>query len=135
MLQAQVGLGSGEGRIALIAQVAPRASMSETAFARATRHLGNVTEQTVTIRLSANTGYRLMVVGTASESVQSGTVSGLWVKTESGRFEKITSGAAVTVIRGQAVSEWEPQVTFRTEQAESMNALPVRYEVRIDPTI
>ena len=138
-LRAQVGLASGVARIALIARVLPRASIDGVSAARTTAHRGNLREETVKIRLSANTGYRLMVVGTAPVSTQAGTPATLWVRGESGRFEEVGPGASVTVIRGRhTVAESELEVTFRSEGSESVEGphlIPVRYEVRIDPTI
>lgn len=132
-VQAQVGLASGAARITLVARVSPKASLGHVSPARETDRRGTVRDETVTVRLSANTGYRLVVVGTAPASSPS-----LWVRVESGRFEEVRSGAAVTVIRGRhAVVEWEPELTFRSERSESAgpHVIPVRYEVRIDPAI
>lgn len=139
VLEAQVGLASGASRIALIARVLPRASINGMRSARETARRGNVREETITVPLSANTGYRLMVVGTAPVSSDAGIAATLWVRDESGHFEEVKPGAAVTVIRGRyAVAGWEPEVTFRSQFSESLEGapvIPVRYEVRIDPTI
>ncbi|HEY8195936.1 MAG TPA: hypothetical protein VIG04_03070 [Gemmatimonadales bacterium] len=138
-LQAQIGLASGTAHITLIARVPPRASINGVGSARETVRRGNLREETVTVRLSANTGYRLVVVGTAPASSPAGQSPRLWVRAESGRFEEVMPDAAVTVIRGRhAVAEWEPEVNFRSERPASGQGaavLPVRYEIRIDPTI
>ena len=137
--QAQIGLASGGAQIALIARVAPGASINGISEIRETARQGTVSEGTVKVRLSANTGYRLVVVGTASVSSKAQPASRLWVRAENGRFEEVSSGAAVTVVRGQhAVAGWEPEVSFRSETPESVvgsDVLPVRYEIRVDPTI
>jgi hypothetical protein len=134
-IQAQVGLTSGGAQIALIARVAPGASIKGVSEMRETARQGTLSEGTVKIRLSANTGYRLVVVGTAPVSSKAQPASRLWVRAENGRFEEVSSGAAVTVVRGQhTVAGWEPEVSFRSEASES-GVLPVRYEIRIDPTI
>ena len=139
LLQAQIGLASGAARIALIARVPPRASVDGVSPAQETVRRGTLREGSVKVRLSANTGYRLVVVGTAPVSSKTEPASRLWVRAENGRFEELRSGAAVTVVRGQhAVAEWEPEVSFRSEASESLEGphlLPVRYEVRIDPAI
>lgn len=139
ILQAQVGLASGAAHIELIVRVPPRATISGVGSVRETARRGNWREETVKVRLAANTGYRLVVVGTAPVSSQAESSPRLWVRAENGRFEEVRSGAAVTVIRGRhAVAEWEPEVSFRREAPESVEgpqALPVRYEVRIDPAI
>jgi hypothetical protein len=138
-LQAQVGLASGSARITLIARVAPRASIGGVSPAQETARQGTMKEGTVTVRLAANTGYRLVVVGTAPVSSNDQSASRLWVRAENGRFEELKSGTAVTVVRGHhADAASEPEVSFRSETSasgEGSQALPVRYEVRIDPTI
>lgn len=138
-IQAQVGLASGAAQIALIARVSPGASITGVSPTRETARRGILSEGTVRVRLSANTGYRLVVVGTAPVSSPAEPVSRLWVRDENGRFEELRSGAAVTVVRGHhAGGGWEPEVSFRSEASESgegPHLLPVRYEVRIDPTI
>jgi hypothetical protein len=136
-LQAQIGLASGSARITLIARVAPGASINGVSQVRETARQGSLKEGTVKISLSANTGYRLVVVGTAPAS--SNAASRLWVRAENGQFEELKSGAAVTVVRGRHTdAESEPEVSFRSETSasgEASQTLPVRYEVRVDPTI
>lgn len=137
-LQAQVGLASGTARIALIVRVPPRASINGVSPAQETARQGTLSEGTVKVHLSANTAYRLVVVGTQPVSSAAGQ-SRLWVRAENGRFEELKSGAAVTVIRGhRADGQSEPEMSFRSEMSasgEASQALPVRYEVRVDPTI
>lgn len=138
-LQAQVGLASGSARITLIARVAPRASINGVTTAQETARQGSLKEGTVKVRLTANTGYRLVVVGTGPVSSNGQAASRVWVRAENGRFEEVRSGTAVTVARGHhADAASEPEVSFRSETSasgEGSQALPVRYEVRIDPTI
>lgn len=130
--QAQVGLASSGAQIALIARAAPGASISGVSPARQTARQGSLVESSAKVRLSANTGYRLVVVGTAPVN---SAASRVWVRAENGRFEEIKSGAAVTVVRGpHGVAEWEPEVSFRSE-ASGSEVLPVRYEIRVEPTI
>lgn len=131
-LQAQIGLTSGGAQIALIARSAPGASISGVSSARETARQGNLVESSAKVSLSANTGYRLVVVGTAPVS---SAASRLWVRAENGRFEELKSGTAVTVVRGQhADAGSEPEVSFRSE-ASGSEVLPVRYEIRVEPTI
>ena len=138
-LQAQVGLASGSARITLIARVAPRASVNGVSPAQETARQGTSREGTVKIRLAANTGYRLVVVGTAPVSSNDQPASRVWVRAENGRFEELRSGTAVTVVRGHhADAASEPEVSFRSETSASgshTDMLPVRYEIRIEPTI
>ena len=138
-LHAQVGWASGGAQIALIARASPRASISGVSPTQETGRRGALSEGTVKVRLAANTGYRLVVVGTDPVSSKDRSASRLWVRAENGRFEELKSGTAVTVVRGQhADAASEPEVNFRSETSrsgEGSQALPVRYEVRIDPTI
>ncbi len=138
-LQAQVGLASGTAHIALIVRVPPRASINGVSWARETAGQGSLSEGTVKVRLSANTGYRLVVVGTAPVSSKAEPALRLWVRAENGRFEEVKSGDAVTVVRGHhADAASEPEVSFRSETSASgrdTDVLPVRYEIRIEPTI
>jgi hypothetical protein len=134
--QAQVGLTSAPVKVALIARSSPRATVSGVSAFRETARTGTSTEGTVTVRLSVNTGYRLVVVGTDPESNRV-PGSRVWVRAENGRFEEISSGTRVTVLRGPRATA-QPEVKFRTEPADPSQAssvLPVRYELLIDPAI
>lgn len=135
-LRAQVGLASGAARITLVARVAPGASIVGLPPARETARRSGSREETVGVRLSANTSYRLMVVGTAPARSQAQPARRLWVQAENGPFVEVRSDAAVTVARGRHAVAEEAKVVFRSEN-ESVEGqlLPVRYEVRIDPTI
>jgi len=136
-LQAQIGLVSGAARITLIARVAPGVSVAAVTLARETARRAGSMDHTVGVRLSVNTSYRLMVVGTAAANSQAEPARRLWVQAENGSFVEIRSGAAVTVARGQHAVAEEAKVVFRSaaESVEGSQVLPVRYEVRIDPTI
>jgi hypothetical protein len=93
-----------------------------------------VKDISVSVRLIANTGYRLVVVGTATA-----TESRLWVRGADGDFQELRSGTAVTVARDtQSAGELEREVSYRTvpSAVEGVSqALPVRYEIRVDPAI
>jgi len=138
-LQAQIGLASGSARITLIARAAPGASINGVGPTQETARSGALREGTVKVRLSANTAYRLVVVGTDPVSSKAASASRLWVRAENGRFEELKSGAAVTVVRGHhADAASVPEVSFRSEMSASgshTDVLPVRYEIRIEPTI
>jgi hypothetical protein len=137
-LQAQVGLTSGAAQVALMVRAAPRASVNGVSPTQETARLGTLREGTIKVHLSANTAYRLVVVSTQPAGPTAGP-SRLWVRAENGRFEELTSGAAVTVARGHhADGHSEPEMSFRSENSASgrpTELLPVRYEVRIEPTI
>jgi hypothetical protein len=131
-LAAQVGLGSNVARVTLVVQVPPKVSIrGATPLVRSSN--GAVTEASVKLRLSTNTGYRLVAVGLGS-----GRGPRLWVRSASGEFQELTAGASVTVARDSRVAgEFEREVSYRIESAggDRVESLPVRYEVVINPTI
>lgn len=133
-LGAQVGLSSGIAQVGLVARIAPRAAIQQVSPGIETGRHGAGKELSVSVRLLANTGYRLVVVGTETT-----TGSRLWVRGADGEFQEIRSGTAVTVVRdARSAGEWEREVGFRTEGGTVDGAgdpLPVRYEMVINPTI
>jgi hypothetical protein len=129
-LQAQVGLTSGVARILLVAHVAPRGSIQNVSAERETSRMGSVREASVTVSVAANTGYQLVVRGTAV------TTSRIWVRGVNGEFQELTAGSSVTVGRGtHAAGQWEREVQYRIESAGELNSLPVRYEMAINPQL
>jgi hypothetical protein len=128
--QSQVGLPSGVAQIALVAHIAPRGSIQGVSAERETGRIGSVRESSVMVRVDANTGYQLMVRGTAIAD------SRIWVRGVSGEFQELTAGSSVTVARGtHAAGQWDREVQYRIESASNVNSLPVRYEIAIDPTL
>ncbi|HEX5963388.1 MAG TPA: hypothetical protein VFY42_06665 [Gemmatimonadales bacterium] len=133
-LGAQVGLSSGTAQVALVAHIAPQAAIHEVSPTLASTRDGTTNDVSVSVRISANTGYRLVVVGTIPAAG-----SRLWVRGMDGEFQELTAGSAVTVARDlRGAGECEREVTYRTETSASRgstNGLPVRYEIRIEPAI
>lgn len=131
-LAGQVGLGSNLAQVALVVRVAARASIEEVSPPVRSTSQGSLTEASVKVRLSANTGYRLVVVGTASSQA-----SRLWVRSSSGDFHELVPGASVTVTQGaRSAGQSEREVSYRLESAaDAVEALPVRYEIVVTPTI
>lgn len=131
---AQVGLGSNVAQVALRVRVAPRASIQGVGPTVRSSSEGFLTEASVKVRLSTNTGYRLVAVGLPSSSP-----SRVWVRSATGDFQELVSGASVTVARdSRTAGQVEREVSYRVESANGDNnieALPVRYEVVITPTI
>ena len=130
-LEAQVGLSSEVSQVALTARVAQRISMQRAGAIRETG--SDSTQMSVRVRVSANTGYRLVVVRTVGAPGER-----LWVRDAAGDFRELTSGGAVTVARAHRAGEWEKEVRYRAEgikPAEGRRVLPVRYEIRVEPTI
>ena len=132
-MAAQVGLGSDVAQVALVVQVAPAVAIQGAApLIRSSN--GSVTEASVNLRLSTNTGYRLVAVG-----LRPGRGSRLWVRSATGEFQELTAGASVTVAReSPTAGQVEREVSYRIESAaggDGVESLPVRYEVVINPTI
>jgi hypothetical protein len=119
--------------VALVAQVPPRGSITGVGQARETARLGTVREGTVSVGISANTGYQLIVRG-----VQ-GATSRIWVRASTGEFQELKAGGAVTVVKEfRSGGELERSVQYRIEMPDGDNggeSLPVRYEIAINPTI
>ena len=128
--QSQVGIRSGVAQIALVAHIAPRGSIQGVSAERETGRMGSVREASVMVRVAANTGYQLVVRGTAAAA------SRIWVRGVNGEFQELTAGSSVTVARGtQTAGEWDREVQYRIESAGDLNTLPVRYEIAINPTL
>ena len=128
--ESQVGITSGVTQIALVAHVAPRGSIQAVSAERETGRMGSVREASVSVRVVANTGYQLVVRGTAV------TTSRIWVRGVNGEFQELTASSSVTVARGtHAAGQWEREVHYRIESAGDLNSLPVRYEIAIDPKL
>jgi hypothetical protein len=128
--QSQVGISSGLAQIALVAHIAPRGSIQSVSAERETGRMGSVREASVTVRVAANTGYQLVVRGTAVAD------SRIWVRGVNGEFQELTAGSSVTVARGtHAAGQWDREVQYRIESAGDLNGLPVRYEIAINPQL
>jgi hypothetical protein len=131
-LQGQVGITSGLAQVALVARIAPRASIQGVSTQRETA-TGTLRSGSVTVNLSANSGYQLRVRGTGASA------SRVWVRAVSGEFQEVKSGSVVTVAKdAQCAGQWEREVQYRIESPESATpsaALPVLYEIAISPTL
>jgi hypothetical protein len=131
--EAQQGLRSRPMQISLIARVSARAAIESIAPAVEAGRIGPMKQASVSLRLSANSGCRLVVLRTPT----SGN-SRIWVKNAAGHFEELEPGTAVTVARDRVFageSEREVRYLFEENGAEIVDAsnLPVRYEIRMDP--
>jgi hypothetical protein len=132
-LSAQVGLSSGVAQVSLVARIAPSAALQRVSPGLERTLSGTSKELSVSVSLLANSGYRLVVVGTDRP-----TGIRLWVRSVNGMFLELANGTAVTVARdGRLAGARVREVSYRVEAAEpdGMNLLPVRYEIRIDPTL
>jgi hypothetical protein len=132
-VEAQIGLTSGMAQLALVARIPPRGSIQGVGAQRETGRVGSIREASVTVRMSANTGYQLMVKGTGAPT------SRIWVRAVNGQFQELTAGSSVTVAQDtHCAGQWEREVHYRIETQESagdLTVLPVRYEIAINPVI
>jgi hypothetical protein len=128
--ESQVGISSGMAQIALVAHIAPRGSIQAVSAERETARTSTVREASVMVRVAANTGYQLVVRGTAVAA------SRVWVRSVNGEFQELTAGSSVTVARGMhAAGEWDREVQYRIESAGDLSSLPVRYEIALNPQL
>jgi hypothetical protein len=128
--QSQVGITSALSQIALVAHVPTRTSIQRVGAERETGRLGGIREASATLRISANTGYRLMVRAAGVPA------SRIWVRAASGEFQELTAGSSVTVGRGtHSADQLEREVQYRIESAGDEKTLPVRYEIAISPQL
>lgn len=128
--QGQVGITSGLTQVALVAHVAPRGSIQGVSAERETSRMGALREASVTVRMSANTGYRLIVRSAGAST------SRIWVRSVTGEFQELTAGSSVTVARGaHTAGQSEREIQYRIESGGNSNSLPVRYEIAISPQL
>jgi hypothetical protein len=120
-------------QVTLVARIAPRGAIQMAGRTRETNRAGVIREASAVVRLSANTGYRLLVRGTGSPK------SRIWVRDADGKFQELTAGSSVTVAHtARAAGQCEREVHYRIEMTESgapLTPLPVRYEMAINPSL
>ena len=132
-LEAQVGFSSSIAQVALVARSAPRASMQAVSRVRETDHQGQMQNAAVSVRLSANSSYRLVVRGISAQPT-----SRVWVRTVDGDYQEVVAGSSVTVARGaHSAGQLDREVSYRIESdaVDGPLELPVRYEIVMDPAI
>jgi hypothetical protein len=127
--RSQVGISSGLTQIALVARVGPYGSIRVVSAERETGRTGRMREASTTVRLSANTGYRLVVKAAGASSTR------IWVRAITGEFQELTAGSSVTIARGTQGVESDREVQYRIESAGDELGLLVRYELAIAPQL
>jgi hypothetical protein len=133
-VQAQVGLRSGVAQVALVAHSAPHGSILHLGAERQEGLQAGYEMAAVTLRVSANRGYRLVVRATGNAP----TGFRLWVRSADGQFQELLAGSPVTVARDRSGSgEWDREIHYRIQAPgpDREAPLPVRYELHIDPII
>jgi hypothetical protein len=100
---------------------------------------GSIREAAVTIQLSTNHGYRLVVRGTNEpQGARSEPGRRIWVRGVDGKFHELGNGSRITVVHERLHGKSDPEVVYRIETsgAESgMWSLPVRYEIAVTPVL
>lgn len=129
---AQVGLTSHATTVMLVARAPLRGSLEQVGPRQEQRRAA-VREASVLLRISASTGYSLVVRRASSDDA-----ARVLVRDLHGRFRELESGASVTVARdSRGAGEWEREVYYRIESpgrdSVPTRALPVRYEIAVDP--
>jgi hypothetical protein len=126
----QVGIPSGVAQVTLVAHVVTRASVQGVSGERVMGRVGGLRETSTTVRISANTGYRLIIRRAGAPS------SRVWVRAVTGEFQELTDGSSVTVAQGAyGAVAWEREIQYRIEAAGMEESLPVRYEMAISPQL
>ena len=131
--EAQVGIQSGLAKVDLVARSLPHGSLEAWGGEGSTRRVGTLREGTLTLRISTNHGYSLVVRGTPQARA-----ARTWVRSAAGEFQEVTPGSPVTVARDQSGNlNLEQAVEYRVESttAGEPAGLPVSYELRIAPTL
>lgn len=126
VVHGQVGITSGRTEIALVAHVPARGAIEGVSVERETARRGGLREASVTVRVSANTGYRLLVKSAGNQT------SRIWVKAVTGEFQELSAGGSVTVARDtHCAGLCEREVQYRIESTGALNSLPLRYEMAL----
>lgn len=99
---------------------------------RRIRRQGRIVQASTALHFSANTGYRILVRAAGLST------SRVWVQAADGEYRELSGAGAVTVAHQPRGGDGEREVHYRIElpqgDAPSL-ALPVRYEIVIDPVI
>ena len=138
-IQGQVGLAPGEARVALVAVAPAHASLDTASPPREGASLGSLREGSVTVRLSCNNGYRLMVRRIGNSASTGGAASRVWVRSVDGQFHELTPGSSVTIADQPPAEEDEREVFYRIEDLpkspSTLQDLPVHYDLAVKPVI
>ena len=136
-VQAQEGLRSRSLQVALIARVPARGALQSVGPAHEVGTIGELKQASVSLKLSANSGCRLVVLRSVG-STDNENHARIWVRNAAGDFEELRPGSGVTVARDRVFGgeeQREVRYLFDTHGSAGMDAtaLPVRYEIRMDP--
>jgi hypothetical protein len=87
----------------------------------------------ITLRISANSGYRLVVRGTGITPAE----ARIWVRSVSGEFQEVTNGSSVIVADdSHPVRDEERRLEYLRESSGDPDLrLPLQYELQMSPAI
>ena len=138
-IQGQVGLASGEARVALVAIAPAHTEVQGVSLPRLGESRGHLREASFTLRLTSNNGYRLVVRRTGANSTRGDAAGRVWVRGVDGDFHELTPGSPVTIADQRPAGEHEREVLYRIqdlpEAAAILQALPVYYDIAVKPVM
>lgn len=114
-------------RLELSLAAAPTVATARPVVFAAGGAAGDVVEVTSVVRVTGNTGYRLLVRARAGAAGL-----GLAVRDASGSFRSLAEGEAVEVARGSGHGQAR-SVVYRVSEGAAMAEPPVVYELVYDP--
>ena len=131
-VEAQVGISSSAVPVTLIARAPLQGSLEGLVIQPGIGLPDQKHSGTITLRVSANSGYRLVVRGGGEFPPD----ARLWVRSVSGEFEEVMEGSSVVVADdAHPAGIEERRVEYQIHGAGDETALPVRYELQINPAI
>jgi hypothetical protein len=130
--EAQIGLSSGVARVVLMARAPVQGSIQGILSEPGIGLSSAGSQGRITLQVSANTGYRLLVRATD----RSGG-SRIWLRSVNGKMEEVTEATAVIVVDdAHPTGVAERRVEYRVDGVvDEPDQLPVRYELQINPVL
>jgi hypothetical protein len=131
--EAQVGLTSGIAQVGLIARAPLQGTIEGLETHGGIGLSSSQGNESITLRLSSNSGYRLIVRGSGVRSEE----LRIWFRSVAGELEEITDGSAVVVADGSKTTGiTERKVEYRVEGVtKDSEPLPVYYELQVSPSL
>ena len=131
-VEAQVGISSSAAPVTLVARAPLQGSLEGLVIQSGIGLPDQEHSGTITLRVSANSGYRLVVRGGGEFPPD----ARIWVRSVSGEFQEVMEGSSVVVADDAHPARIEERrVEYRIQGAGDQTALPVRYELQINPAI
>jgi hypothetical protein len=99
--------------------------------------MGSLRQRSVTIRLTGNNGYRLLVRRSKVNPAEA--ADRIWVRGADGIFHELTPGSTVTIAEERLAGNHQQEVWYRledlTNSPPAVEALPVHYDIAVQPVI